>query len=65
MNKTPSLFPPELDPKCKHVHVELTLTPRTVHYGREDCLDCGSFVRWIKTPPDAMKHHQKPKPDWA
>lgn len=59
MNDTPFLFPmppgkPEPE-KCLHTEVELILTPGTIHYGKEVCVKCGVYIRWIKTPPDALK----------
>ena len=41
--------------KCEHKNVKLTLTPELIHYGREDCLDCRKFVRWLARPADAVK----------
>ena len=36
-------------PTCNS-ELEFKLTPNNVHYGREDCLICKKFIRWIKNP---------------
>jgi hypothetical protein len=35
---------------CEHVNVRFTLTPELKHHGREDCADCGRFLRWVPKP---------------
>ena len=59
MTDTPFLFDVPEPKKCEHKNVKLTLTPELVHYGREDCVDCGKFVRWLARPIDVAR---KPKP---
>lgn len=52
---TEFLFDLPAPKKCEHLHVEFTPTPHLVHYGREDCLDCHKFVRWVARPADVVK----------
>jgi hypothetical protein len=43
----------ETDKKCTlhpNADVQLTLTPTLKHYGRWDCIECGKFVVWAKSP---------------
>lgn len=55
MNATPTLFDMPEPPRCTHSRVKFTLTPELMHYGREDCIDCGKFVRWTPRPADVAK----------
>jgi hypothetical protein len=55
MNSTPTLFDIPEPSRCAHSRVKFTLTPELVHYGREDCIDCGKFVMWVAKPVDLVK----------
>lgn len=35
---------------CKSNDIKFTLTPKSVHYGRNDCQSCGRWCEWIKNP---------------
>jgi len=35
---------------CDHRNIRFTLTPELKHHGREDCVDCHRFVRWVAKP---------------
>lgn len=36
--------------KCHHTQVKFTETPELTHHGKETCLTCGAFVRWVPKP---------------
>lgn len=35
---------------CQHFNSRVTPTPELSHHAREDCLDCGKFLRWLPKP---------------
>lgn len=35
---------------CDHGNVIFTATPELTHHGKETCLDCGKFLRWVPKP---------------
>lgn len=35
---------------CQSTEVVFSETPQLPHYGREDCADCGRFIRWVPKP---------------
>lgn len=43
---------------CAHSEVTVTLTPHLTHYAREDCAQCGQFVRWQPKPATVEKARQ-------
>lgn len=45
---------------CIHEHTKTTLTPELQHYAREDCLDCGAFIKWV-TNPETIKRREENK----
>ena len=63
MNDTLPLFPDPKPPACEHRNVKFTPTPDLIHYGREDCLDCYKFIRWLAYPPDVVRSKTKPAHD--
>lgn len=40
----------EADTECLHAKTEQVRLSTGVHWGKEMCLDCGRFVRWIPAP---------------
>lgn len=35
---------------CKSENIKFSETLKSVHYGRNDCLDCGRWMNWVKNP---------------
>ena len=35
---------------CGNDKLKFTLTPKLVHYGRQDCQHCGKFCSWVRNP---------------
>lgn len=35
---------------CDHSSTRFVLTPDTQHYGKNLCVACGTFLRWVKKP---------------
>lgn len=46
---------------CNHNQKKVTLTPETIHYAREDCADCGKFLRWLKHPETIARELEEAK----
>lgn len=40
---------------CSHQNVKFTATPHLPHHGREDCANCGKFLRWSPKPETVEK----------
>ena len=38
---------------CGSTQINFIITPEFVHYGKEECLSCGKFIRWIQNPEKA------------
>lgn len=39
-----------LNSNCEHRNVTFTATPELTHHGKETCVDCGKFLRWVPKP---------------
>jgi len=35
---------------CGSENINFTETKNSVHYGKEECLDCGRWIRWVHNP---------------
>lgn len=37
-------------PWCSSEKVTFTLTPNSVHYGKNECSSCGRWIEWVRNP---------------
>jgi len=37
-------------PWCESKNIKFSKTPKSIHYGRYDCLNCGRWMNWVKNP---------------
>jgi 5-methylcytosine-specific restriction endonuclease McrA len=35
---------------CGSENIKFTETRESIHYGRNDCKDCGKWIEWVKNP---------------
>lgn len=35
---------------CHSKNIRFIKTPKSVHYARKDCEDCGRFLEWVRSP---------------
>lgn len=35
---------------CEHQNTEIIDTPHLTHHAKEECIDCGQWLRWVKSP---------------
>jgi hypothetical protein len=53
MVSQPEFFPKP--PGCQHANTSITFTPELSHHAREDCADCGKFLRWVPKPETVQR----------
>lgn len=41
--------------KCEHPNTRFVETPELTHHGKDTCVDCGAFVRWVPKPANVTR----------
>ena len=44
---------------CKHLNTKIIETPNLVHYGKEVCVDCGAFIKWVSNPDKKYNYKEE------